>query len=86
MRLFLRLRDKLKGKRKQGEARTPVSPCEPVRAIPETVKLNEKEKGTLSSDFLQIFVDSAKRFLILFLFNLYSRSIFDDEYDIIFDN
>uniref|UniRef100_A0A1I7X3K2 PH domain-containing protein n=1 Tax=Heterorhabditis bacteriophora TaxID=37862 RepID=A0A1I7X3K2_HETBA len=44
VRLFLRLRDKLKGKRKLGEARTPVSPCNPKRAIPEIVKLDDKEK------------------------------------------
>ncbi|XGW09291.1 hypothetical protein V3C99_011530 [Haemonchus contortus] len=48
VRLFLRLRDKLKGKRKPGELRTPVSPCDPVCAIPETVKLNEKEKGIVN--------------------------------------
>ncbi|KAJ1373413.1 hypothetical protein KIN20_035803 [Parelaphostrongylus tenuis] len=45
VRLFLRLRDKLKGKRKSGELKTPVSPCAPVCAIPEIVKLDEKEKG-----------------------------------------
>ncbi|VDL74929.1 unnamed protein product [Nippostrongylus brasiliensis] len=45
VRLFLRLRDKLKGKRKHGEPKTPVSPCDPVCAIPDTVKLDEKEKG-----------------------------------------
>ncbi|CAB3405236.1 unnamed protein product [Caenorhabditis bovis] len=45
VRLFLRLRDKLKGKTRRGEARTPVSPCDPVCAIPETVKLDETEKG-----------------------------------------
>ncbi|VDM82577.1 unnamed protein product [Strongylus vulgaris] len=45
VRLFLRLRDKLKGKRKPGEAKTPVSPCDPVRPIPATVTLDEKEKG-----------------------------------------
>ncbi|KIH63928.1 PH domain protein, partial [Ancylostoma duodenale] len=48
VRLFLRLRDKLKGKRKPGEAKTPVSPCDPVRAIPDTVVLDEKEKGIVS--------------------------------------
>ncbi|RCN33924.1 PH domain protein [Ancylostoma caninum] len=48
VRLFLRLRDKLKGKRKPGEAKTPVSPCDPVRAIPDTVVLDEKEKGIVN--------------------------------------
>lgn len=45
VRLFLRLRDKLKGKRKPGEVVTPVSPTQPKCAIPESVKLDEKEKG-----------------------------------------
>ncbi|KAK6738958.1 hypothetical protein RB195_020820 [Necator americanus] len=48
VRLFLRLREKLKGKRKAGEIKTPVSPCAPVRPIPETVALDEKEKGIVS--------------------------------------
>ncbi|KJH45716.1 PH domain protein [Dictyocaulus viviparus] len=48
VRLFLRLRDKLKGKRRPGEPRTPVSPCEPICAIPDTVNLNEKEKGIVN--------------------------------------
>ncbi|CAI2344287.1 unnamed protein product [Caenorhabditis sp. 36 PRJEB53466] len=39
------LRDRLKGKKNKGEARTPVSPCDPVCAIPETVKLDDNEKG-----------------------------------------
>ncbi|CCD64622.2 Kinesin-like protein unc-104 [Caenorhabditis elegans] len=45
VRLFLRLRDRLKGKKNKGEARTPVSPCDPVCAIPESIKLDEKDKG-----------------------------------------
>lgn len=45
VRLFLRLRDKLKGKKNKGAVRTPVSPCDPVCAIPDSVKLDEKEKG-----------------------------------------
>ncbi|ULU05077.1 hypothetical protein L3Y34_017659 [Caenorhabditis briggsae] len=45
VRLFLRLRDRLKGKKNKGEVRTPVSPCDPVCAIPESVKLDDKEKG-----------------------------------------
>ncbi|CAJ0566193.1 unnamed protein product, partial [Mesorhabditis spiculigera] len=45
VRLFLRLRDKLKkGKSSQGP-KTPVSPCDPVRAIPDKVTMDEKEKG-----------------------------------------
>ncbi|CAI5442480.1 unnamed protein product [Caenorhabditis angaria] len=48
VRLFLRLRDRLKGKKNKGEARTPVSPCDPVCAIPETVKLDEKDKGIVN--------------------------------------
>ena len=48
VRLFLRLRDKLKGKRKAGEAVTPVSPTQPRCAIPESVKLDDKERGIAS--------------------------------------
>ncbi|TMS40160.1 hypothetical protein L596_006576 [Steinernema carpocapsae] len=45
VRLFLRLREKLKGKRKDGEVITPVSPSEPKRPIPNKVNLSDKERG-----------------------------------------
>ncbi|CAI4224627.1 unnamed protein product [Auanema sp. JU1783] len=48
VRLFLRLRDRLKGKKNTGELRTPVSPCEPKNAIPSIIKFDEKEKGVVS--------------------------------------
>lgn len=45
VRLFLRLRARLKtNKQSTNEPLTPVSPTEPKRPIPESVKLNEKEK------------------------------------------
>ncbi|KAK0393224.1 hypothetical protein QR680_000105 [Steinernema hermaphroditum] len=45
VRLFLRLREKLRGKRKEGEVITPVSPSEPKRPIPNKVELSDKEKN-----------------------------------------
>uniref|UniRef100_A0A8R1I6L1 Kinesin-like protein unc-104 n=1 Tax=Caenorhabditis japonica TaxID=281687 RepID=A0A8R1I6L1_CAEJA len=45
VRLFLRLRDRLKGKKNKGAARTPVSPCDPVCAIPDKVHLDDNERG-----------------------------------------
>uniref|UniRef100_A0A8R1UIH8 Pleckstrin homology domain containing protein n=1 Tax=Pristionchus pacificus TaxID=54126 RepID=A0A8R1UIH8_PRIPA len=44
VRLFLRLRQKLKKKKDDNEPTTPLSPCPPKREIPNEVKLNEKEK------------------------------------------
>ena len=48
VRLFLRMREKLKAlkgvKSSPNAVTTPVSPTEPKRAIPEVVKLNDKEK------------------------------------------
>ncbi|CAD6199177.1 unnamed protein product [Caenorhabditis auriculariae] len=45
VRLFLRLRDRLKkGKREKGELKTPVSPCDPVCAIPGEIQLEQEEK------------------------------------------
>ncbi len=48
------MRDKLH-KRKSGEAKTPVSPCDPVRPIPDykDIKMNSKEKGkpSIQNDF-----------------------------------
>ncbi|CAJ0951418.1 unnamed protein product, partial [Mesorhabditis belari] len=48
VRLFLRLREKLKKEKKTQGPKTPVSPCDPVRSIPDQVTLNEKEKGVVN--------------------------------------
>lgn len=49
VRLFLRLRERLKQQKPQQQApnavKTPVSPTEPKFPIPQTVQLNEREKA-----------------------------------------
>jgi hypothetical protein len=44
VRLFLRLRDRLKGDRPASKVRTPVSPCEPRWPVPDPLTFTEAER------------------------------------------